>query len=135
MSLLLRWHSQHGSVMGLEHIKRGRSWSHRLRKVEVATHLCSDSLIASWYCLWMSALVQLVAFVGGDSAGEDEGMPLCIGGDEVCDPLDIIQVQDPGIVIPTTRLLLSADNTVFLVPPDGVGDLVEADTGKVRYLR
>ena len=59
MSLLLRWHSQHRSVLGLEHTIRGRSWSHRLRKVEAATHLCSDSLIASWYCLWMSALVQL----------------------------------------------------------------------------
>ena len=62
---------------------------------------------------------------------EDEGMRLCIGGDEVGDPLDVIQVQDPGSVTPTTRLLLSGDDTVFLVPPDGVGDLVEA----VRYLR
>ena len=78
---------------------------------------------------------DVVAFVGGDSAGEDECMRLCIGGDEVGDPLDIIQVQDPGIVTPTTRLLLFGDNTVFLEPPDGVGDLVEADTGKVRYLR
>ena len=78
---------------------------------------------------------DVVAFVGGDSAGQDEGMRLCIEGDEVCDPLDVIQVQDPGSVTPTTRLLLSGDNIVFLVPPDGVGDLVEADTGKVRYLR
>ena len=59
MSLLFRWHSQHRLVMGLEHTIRGRSWSHRLQKVEAATHLCSDSLIVSWYCLWMSALVQL----------------------------------------------------------------------------
>ena len=29
---------------------------------------------------------DVVAFVGGDSAGED-----CIGGDEVGDPLDVIQ--------------------------------------------
>ena len=78
---------------------------------------------------------DVVAFVGGDSAGEDEGIRLCIGGDEVGDPLDVIQVQDPGSVTPTTRLLLSGDDTVFLVPPDGVGDLIEADTGKVRYLR
>ena len=49
MSLLLRWHSQHRSVMGLEHTIHGRSWSHRLRKVEAATHLCSDSLIASCF--------------------------------------------------------------------------------------
>ena len=59
MSLLLRWHSQHRSVIGLEHTIRGRSWSHRLGKVEVATHLCSGSLIPSWYCLWMLALLQL----------------------------------------------------------------------------
>ena len=45
--------------------------------------------------------------MGGDSAREDEGMRLCIGGDEVGDPLDVIQVQDPGSVTPTTRLLLS----------------------------
>ena len=31
--------------------------------------------------------------------------------------------------------LLSGDDTVFLVSPHGVGDLVEADTGNVRYLR
>ena len=78
---------------------------------------------------------DVVAFVGGDSAGEDESMRLCIGGDEVGDPLDVIQVQDLGSVTPTTRLLLSGDDTMFLVPPDGVGDLVEADTGKVRFLR
>ena len=78
---------------------------------------------------------DVVAFVGGDSAGEDEGMRLCIGGDEVGDPLDVIQVQDPGNVTPTTRLLLSGDDTVFLVPPDGVGDPVESDTGQARYLR
>ena len=77
---------------------------------------------------------DVVAFVGGDSAGEDEGMRLCIGGDEVGDPL-VIQVQDPGSVTPTTRLLLSGDHTVLLVPPEGVGDLVEADTVKVRFLR
>ena len=76
---------------------------------------------------------DVVAFVGGDSAREDKGMCLCIVGDEVGDPLDVIQVQDPGSVI--IRLLLSRDNTVFLVPPDGVGDLVEADTGKIRFLR
>ena len=58
-------------------------------------------------------------------------MSLCIGGDEVGDPLDIIQAQDPGSVTPTTRLLLSGDNTVFLVPPDGVGDLIEAKTRKI----
>ena len=78
---------------------------------------------------------DVVAFVKGDSAGEDEGMRLCIGGDEVGNPLDVIQVQDPRSVMPTTRLLLSGDDTSFLVPPDGVGDLVEADTGKVRFLR
>ena len=78
---------------------------------------------------------DVVAFVGGDSAGEDEGMRLCIGGDEVGDPLDVIQVQDPGSVTPTTRLFLSGDDTVFLVPPEGVGDLVEADTVKVMFLR
>ena len=78
---------------------------------------------------------DVVSFVGGDSAGEEEGMRLCIRGDEVGDPLDVIQVQDHGSVMPTTRLLLSGDDTVFLVQPDGVGDLVEADTGKVRYLR
>ena len=49
---------------------------------------------------------DVVAFVGGDSAGEDEGMRLCKGGDEVSDPLDVIQVQDPGSVTLTTRLLL-----------------------------
>ena len=78
---------------------------------------------------------DVVAFVGGGSSGEDEGMRLCIGGDEVGNPLDVIQVQDPGSVTPTTRLLLSGDNTVILVPPDGVDDFVEADTGKVRILR
>ena len=129
MSLLLRWHSQHRSVMGLEHTIRGRSWSHRLRKVEAATHLRLTHCV-----LVLSVDVSLgatggeeedvVAFVGGDSAGEDEGMRLCIGGDEVGDPLDVIQVQDPGSVTSTTRLLLSGDDTVFLVPPEGVGDLV-----------
>ena len=69
-----------------------------------------------------------VRFVGGDSAGEDEGMSLCIGGDEVGDPFDVIQAEDPGSVTPATRLLLSGDDTVFLIPPDGVDDLVEADT-------
>ena len=78
---------------------------------------------------------DVVTFVGGDFAVEDEGMRLCIGDDEVGDPLDVIQVQDPGSVTPTTRLLLSGDDAVFLVLPDGVGDLVEADTGKVRYFR
>ena len=78
---------------------------------------------------------DVVAFVGGDSAGEDEGMRLCIGGNEVGDPLDVIQVQDSGSVMPTTRLLLSGDHTVLLVPPEGVGDLVEADTVKVMFLR
>ena len=78
---------------------------------------------------------DVVAFVGGDSDREDEGMCLCIGSDEVSDRLDVIQVQDPVCVKPTTRLLLSGDAMVFLVPPDCVGDLVEADTGKVRYLR
>ena len=77
---------------------------------------------------------DVVVFVGGDSAGEDEGMSLCIGGDEVWDPLDVIQVQDPGSVKPTTRLLLSGDDTVFLVPPDGVGDLVEVHTRKQSIL-
>ena len=72
---------------------------------------------------------DVVAFVRGDSAGEDEGMCLCIGGDEVGDPLDVIQVQDPGSVTRTTRLLLSGDDTVFLVPPDGVGDLVDQQIG------
>ena len=74
----------------------------------------------------MSDLVQLkgeeedvVAFVGGDSVKEDEGMRLCIGGDEVGDH----QTSSVG------------DDTVFLVPLDGVGDLVEADTGKIRFLR
>ena len=78
---------------------------------------------------------DVVAFVGGDSAGEDEGMSLCIGGDEVGDPLDVIQAQDPCSVTPTTRLLLLGDATVFLVPPDGVGDLVEDHTRKTKYLR
>ena len=78
---------------------------------------------------------DVIAFVGGDSAGEDEGMRLCIGGDEVGDPLDVIKVQGPVSAMPTTRLLLSGGDTMFLVPPDGVGDLVEADTGKVRFLR
>ena len=75
MSLLLHWHSQHRSVMGLEHTIRGRSWSHRLRKVEAATHLCSDSLIASWYCLWMSALVQLEGRLRMSSRLLDETLP------------------------------------------------------------
>ena len=44
--------------------------------------------------------------MGGNSAGEGEGMRHCIGGDEVGDPLDVIQVQDPGSVTPTTRLLV-----------------------------
>ena len=74
---------------------------------------------------------DVVVLAGGDSAGENEGIRLCTRGDEVGDPLDVIQVQDPGSVTPTTRLLLSGDDTVFLVPPDGV----EADTGKVRFLR
>ena len=78
---------------------------------------------------------DVVAFVEGDSAGEDEGMRLCIGGDEVGYPLDVIQVQDPGSVTPTTRLILSGDHTVLLVPPEGEGDLVEADTVKVMFLR
>ena len=78
---------------------------------------------------------DVVAFVEGDSAREDEGMRLYIGGDEVGDPLNVIQVQDPGSVTPTSRLLLSGDDTEFLVPPDGFGDLVEADTGKVSFLR
>ena len=60
----------------------------------------------------------------GATGGEDEGMGLCIGGDEVGEPLDVIQVQDPGSVTLTTRLLLSGDVTGFLVPSDGVGDLV-----------
>ena len=54
---------------------------------------------------------------------------------ECCLGLDVNQVQDPGSVTPTTRLLLSGDDTVFLVPPEGVGDLVEADTVKVMFLR
>ena len=74
-------------------------------------------------------------FVGGDSVVEEEGMSLCIAGDEVGDPLDVIQAQDPGSVKPTTRLLLSGDDTVFLVPLDDVGDLVEAHTRKTKYLR
>ena len=41
----------------------------------------------------------------------------------------------PGSVMPTTRLLLSGDDTVFLVSLDGVGDLVEAHTRKTKYLR
>ena len=40
---------------------------------------------------------DVVAFVGGD-----EGMRLCIGGDEVGDPLDVIQVQDTGSVTRAT---------------------------------
>ena len=35
---------------------------------------------------------------------------------------------------PATRLLLSGDDTVFLIQPDGVGDLVEADTRKNKFL-
>ena len=44
---------------------------------------------------------DVVKFVGGNSVGEDKGMSLCIGGDEVCDPLDVIKGQDPGSVKPT----------------------------------
>ena len=78
---------------------------------------------------------DVVTFVGGDSAGEDKGMSLCIGGDEVGHPLDVIQVEDPGSVTPATRLLLSGNDTVFLIPPDGVGYLVEADTRKIKFFR
>ena len=46
----------------------------------------------------------VVRFVGGDSARVDKGMSLCIGGDEVGDPLDVIQAKDPGSVAPATRL-------------------------------
>ena len=132
MSLLLHWHSQHRSVIGLEHTIRRRSWSHRLRKVDAATHhhLSVDVSLGATG----GEEEDVIAFVGGDSSGEDEGMRLCIGGDEVGDPLDVIQVQDPGSVMQTTRLLLLGDVTVFLVLLDGVGDLVEADTGKVRFL-
>ena len=77
---------------------------------------------------------DVVAFVGGDSAGEDKGMSLCIGGDEVSDPLNVIQAEDPGSVTPATRLLLSGDDTVFLILPDGVGDLVEANTRKLSLM-
>ena len=66
---------------------------------------------------------------------EDKGMSLSIGGDEVGDPLDVIQTQDPGSVTLTTRLLPSRDDTMFLILPDGVGDLVEAPTRKIKFLR
>ena len=59
---------------------------------------------------------DVVGYVGGDSAVKGEGMRLCKGVDEVGDPLDVIQAQDPGSVTPTTRLLLLGDDTVFLVP-------------------
>ena len=74
-----------------------------------------------------------VTFVGRDSAREDKGTTLCMRGDEVGDPLDVIQAEDPHSVTLATRLLLSGDDTVFLIPPDGLGDLVEADTKKIRF--
>ena len=49
---------------------------------------------------------DVVMYDLGDSAGENKGMSLCIRGDEVCDPLDVIQAEDPGSVTPPTRLLL-----------------------------
>ena len=58
-------------------------------------------------------------------------MSLCI----VSDPLDVIQAEDPGSVMPATRLLLSGEDTMFLIPPDDVGDLVEADTRKIKFFR
>ena len=76
---------------------------------------------------------DVVTFVEGDSAGEDKGISLCIGGDEVIDPLDVIQAEDPGSVTPATRLLLSGDDNVFFIPPDCVGDIVEADTRKIKF--
>ena len=72
-------------------------------------------------------------FVGGESAGEYKGMSLCMGGDEVGDPLDVIQAGDPGSVTLAARFLLSGADTVFLIPADSVGDLVEADTRKIRF--
>ena len=57
---------------------------------------------------------EVFIFFGGDSAGEDKGMRLCIRGDEVGNPLDVIQVQDPGSFTPTTRLLLSGDEPCSL---------------------
>ena len=135
MSLLLRWHSQHRSAIGLEHTLHGR-----LRKVEPATPVFS----LTYSLLVLSLDVSLgatggeeenvVMFVGGDSAREDKGMSLCKGGDEVGDPLDVIQAEDPGSVTPATRLLLSGEDTVFLIPLDGVVDLVEADTRKIKRI-
>ena len=78
---------------------------------------------------------DVVMFVRGDSAGEDEGMSLCIGGDEVGNSLDVIQAEDPGSVTPATKLLLLEDDTVFLIPLDGVGDLVEAHTRKIKFFQ
>ena len=46
-----------------------------------------------------------------------------------------IKEEDPGSVKPATRLPLSVDDTVFLIPPDGVGDLVEADTRIFFFFR
>ena len=87
------------------------------------------------HCVLVLSVDVSLGATGGEEEDVVEGMRLCIGGDEVGDPLDVIQVQDPGSVTPTTRLLLSGDDTVFLVPPQGVGDLVEADTVKVMFLR
>ena len=113
---------------GYEKLRRLRTY--------VQTHSLRPGIVCGCqpWCNWRGG-GGCRPFVGGDSAGEDEGMHLCIGGDEVGNPLDVIQVQDPGSVTPTTRLLLSGDDTVFLVPPEGVGDLVEADTVKVMFLR
>ena len=74
-------------------------------------------------------------FVGGDSAREDEGMSLCIGGDEVSNPHDVIQAEDHGSVTLATRLLLSGDDTVFLIQLDGVSDLIEADSRKIKFFQ
>ena len=57
---------------------------------------------------------DIVTFVRGDSASEDKGMILCKGGDEVGNPLDVIQVEDPCGVTRATRLLLLGMTLCFL---------------------
>ena len=107
MSLLLRWHSQHRSVMGLEHTIHGRIWSHRLQKVEAATHLCSDSLIASWYCLWMSALVQLEGRRRMSSCLWEETLPgrtrACVSAYEVMKLATLLMSSRSRILVVSRR--------------------------------
>ena len=119
MSLLLHWHSQHRSVMSLEQYVGGAGATGYERLWRLRTYVQTHSLVLVLFVdVSLGAIggeeEDVVAFVGGDSARENEGMRLCIGGDEVGNPLDVIQVQDPGNVTPTTRLLLSGDDTCSL---------------------